>query len=60
MNNQTTKIDPINGDDEADSKLNNALRLLWCAKEDSNLHVLGTLAPEASASTIPPLAHVRV
>jgi hypothetical protein len=30
MTNQTTKIDPINRGDEADSELNKAIRLLWC------------------------------
>ena len=39
MTNQTTKIDPINRGDEADSELNKAIRLLWCAREDLNLHV---------------------
>ena len=40
MNNQTTKNDPINRDDKADSELNKALRLVWCAREDLNLHAL--------------------
>ncbi len=39
-NEPTTKIDPINRDDEADSELNKAIRLLWCAREDLNLHSL--------------------
>jgi hypothetical protein len=38
MTNQTTKIDPANRYGEADSELNKAIRLLWCAREDLNLH----------------------
>lgn len=40
MNNQTTKIDPINRDDEANPALICALRTLWCARKDLNLHGL--------------------
>jgi hypothetical protein len=39
MNNQTTKIDPTHRYGEADSELNKAIRLIWCAREDLNLHV---------------------
>jgi hypothetical protein len=38
MINQTTKIDPANRYGEADSELNKAIRLLWCGREDLNLH----------------------
>ena len=38
MTNQTTKIDLANSGDEANSGLKNLLRLVWCAREDLNLH----------------------
>ena len=38
MKNQTTKNDPINRDDEVNSGLLDPLRLVWCAREDLNLH----------------------
>ncbi len=44
MKNQTIKIDPTNRDDEANSAILCALRTLWCAREDLNLHVLADTA----------------
>jgi hypothetical protein len=54
MTNQTTKIDPINRGDEADSELNKAIRLLWCGREDLNLHGLPHYHLKVARLPIPP------
>jgi hypothetical protein len=32
--------------------------LLWCGRQDLNLHVHGTLPPQDSVSAVPPLPHI--